>query len=104
MAAMERFADKLDKIPIRVRAMERNRIVRLINLLIDRNTPITPLRAIANNTPIANFPPTKAALVRLDEDELNSILQKLGEPLDGDIRAKRYRLKVLAGATNVPDP
>ncbi|KAI0554187.1 hypothetical protein F4679DRAFT_579796 [Xylaria curta] len=102
MAAMRRFVTKLDGMSTREQAMEYNDVARIINIhILDRNAPLTPLRAIATNAPIVHFPPTKAALARLDENEVDYILQRLDEPLVGNLKAKKHRLKMLTGATDI---
>ncbi|TRX97927.1 hypothetical protein FHL15_001137 [Xylaria flabelliformis] len=96
--------DLIQNLELRLGAMESNSIARLINTgVIDRDALLTPLHKITTNTTIVGFPRTKAALNELDEVEvtLDIILEEIGHLVKGDVRAKKDRLAVLTGATNI---
>ncbi|KAI0549026.1 hypothetical protein F4679DRAFT_548725 [Xylaria curta] len=98
----QEFQALIQNLELRLGAMESNNIARLTNIgVTDRDAPLTPLHGIATNTTIAGFPRTKAALNELDEVTLDLILKELGHLVEGGVQAKKDRLVLLTGATNI---
>ncbi|KAI0553761.1 hypothetical protein F4679DRAFT_435394 [Xylaria curta] len=99
--------DMFNELKTHMTANELNNLTRwLNNSVTSRDARLTTLHAIATNTPIVNFPETKAALSRLTSPVLDDILAQLNQamPAGTSVGSKRKRLALLAGANNILDP
>jgi len=65
--------------------------------LTSPNHPLTPLHHIATNTLIDGFPATPAAITTIPQADANDLLAALGEDIDGNIAAKRQRIRRAIG-------
>ncbi|GAW17594.1 hypothetical protein ANO14919_070530 [Xylariales sp. No.14919] len=83
----------------RVSAHEANQCARLENSHTWKTNSLglRPLRAVATNATIPNFPYSAAALDSLGDGEVNRILSLLGVAPEGALGAKRRVLRALAG-------
>ncbi|GAP83635.1 putative Y138_MYCPN ame: Full=UPF0134 protein MPN_138 [Rosellinia necatrix] len=93
---------KAGSLGTRLAALDLNNISRLMNRdITDRNAPLQPLHAVLTNNPIANFPQTSAALTGLTETQVDSILEQLGQSVNGALADKKKRLRTVIGATKI---
>ncbi|KJZ69095.1 hypothetical protein HIM_11518 [Hirsutella minnesotensis 3608] len=93
--AMDRRIRHLDMTLI---AERRNAVARAQNAVVVRsNMELEPLCSILTGERLANFPGTLGQLERLEAREANSLLEQLGEPVEGRLEDKRRQLKHLAG-------
>jgi hypothetical protein len=77
---------------------EVNNVARLINsTLTDADLQLSPLRNVATNELIDQFPATPRAIRVIPSAALDTVLRALGMEIDGQINQKRQRLRVQVG-------
>lgn len=77
---------------------EVNNVARLINsTLMDADLQLSPLRNVATNELIDQFPATPRAIRGMPSAALDTVLRALGMEIDGRIEQKRLRLRVQIG-------
>ncbi|KAI5868118.1 hypothetical protein GGS23DRAFT_544100 [Durotheca rogersii] len=91
---------RLDRLTVEMRARDTNNHVRLTNneLVKTGDRPLKPLYSIMTGDVVPDFPQTLDAVMRLNDNEANGILQHLGHDMaHASIVAKRRRIKSLCG-------
>ena len=77
---------------------EVNNVARLINRsLAEPDGQLSPLRNVATNELIDQFPTTPRAIRGMPSAALDTVLRALGMEIDGRIEQKRQRLRVQIG-------
>ncbi|KJZ74949.1 hypothetical protein HIM_05680 [Hirsutella minnesotensis 3608] len=95
MRTINRRLDGLDR---KVTAGTRNAVARAQNAVVVRsNMDLEPLCSVITGERLDRFPGTLGQLDRLGAPEVNSLLEHLGEPVEGRLEDKKRQLKHLAG-------
>ncbi|KLU90776.1 hypothetical protein MAPG_10627 [Magnaporthiopsis poae ATCC 64411] len=95
---MLEFRGRLERIETRVIASDSNAIARVLNSILTRpDDTLHPLRALATNENIPDFPRTREDIDSMNADTLETMLRALDQPLGGELLEKRRRLKHAIG-------
>ncbi|KAI0903327.1 hypothetical protein F4823DRAFT_568805 [Ustulina deusta] len=92
---------RMAKFEARQLASEANALARLLNNRCLRlDSELKPLVSIANE-PMYDFPLSYGALDLLPAEKVNTLLERLGQPTEGNLAKARLRLALLAGCITV---
>ncbi|KAI8955288.1 hypothetical protein F4801DRAFT_530270 [Xylaria longipes] len=99
LASLEtRWGERWDEREVRDAARDANAFTRFFNTrVVDPDRELQPLRALATNEDIQEFPRTIAQMNTISSAPLNEILRLLEQPTHGDIAQRRRRLKLFSG-------
>ncbi|KIW94299.1 uncharacterized protein Z519_05615 [Cladophialophora bantiana CBS 173.52] len=101
----DQFEIKLDGLQTQMRASEINNLARIQNSYLSTSaSPITPLVNILTAAEVPGFPAMSRHVARVEEPELETVLQALGlAPATGSVAAKRRQLRGLVGLAERPE-
>ncbi|KAF2720735.1 hypothetical protein K431DRAFT_346844 [Polychaeton citri CBS 116435] len=98
----QQLLDMEQRLATRISACNTNVLSRLHNSKIFApNQPLAPLRHVVTNTAIDGFPTTSAAIAILPQANANDLLAALGEDVEGNIAAKRQRVRRAIGLLEI---
>merc|ERR1712230_321447 len=94
----DQLDNKIDTLAIRVAANDHNASARVQNSYLTRSSDrLTPLMSSLTNTLIEWFPMKSSDIPNIEDQGLDTILQELGLPTNGEREAKEKRLRQSIG-------
>merc|ERR1711939_958269 len=94
----DQLDNKIDTLAIRVAANDHNASARVQNSYLTRSSDrLTPLMSSLTNTLIEWFPMKSSDIPNIEDRGLDTILQELGLPTNGEREAKEKRLRQSIG-------